>query len=286
MKFLQIICSILSIVLYSCKNNETKINTEKQVIEFKKIWETDSVFKTPESCIYDVKRNKIYVSNVNLNPRKKDNNGFISLLNADGKIEKLKWIEGLSAPKGMGIFQDKLFVTDIDAIVEIDLNTSKIINRFLIESALMLNDISIAKDGTVYVSAMDTDKIYTLKNGKINLFLDNIIKPNGLLLEKGKMKMASLGEGNFYEIDINTKKIKLIAKGIGKGDGVVKTSKNEYIVSDWRGEIFIIENGKPRSLLRTIENNKQTADIGIIQGKDIILIPTFFDNKVVAYQLN
>jgi len=285
MKNYPLVLILISIFIYSCKQENSKITNKETTIAFEKVWETDSVFKTPESCIHDTKRNKIYVSNVNLNPRTKDYNGFISLLNTDGKIEKLKWIEGLSAPKGMGIFKDKLFVTDIDAIIEIDINTSKITNKFQIEGALMLNDISISEDGTIYVSAMDTNRIYTLKNGKINLFLDNIVKPNGLLLEKGKMMMASLGEGKFYEINLDTKKMHLIAEGIGKGDGVVKTSKNEYIVSDWRGEIFKIENGKPISLLRTIESDKQTADIGIITEKNIILIPTFFDNKVVAYQL-
>ncbi|HAH23626.1 MAG TPA: ATP-binding protein, partial [Prolixibacteraceae bacterium] len=65
-----------------------------------KIWSTTAGIKTPESALFDAKSNKIYVSNIDGDPSKKDGNGFISILNADGKMEQLKWATGLNAPKG------------------------------------------------------------------------------------------------------------------------------------------------------------------------------------------
>jgi hypothetical protein len=43
---------------------------------------TSSGLRTPKSALFDVKSNKIYVSNINGNPSEKDGKGFISLLEA------------------------------------------------------------------------------------------------------------------------------------------------------------------------------------------------------------
>ena len=289
-----LIVSIAATALFSCKQKQTKTPpVVEQIIEkvktpsFNLVWETDSIFKTTESCLYDAKRDVIYVSNVNNAPRTKDNNGFISTLSKDGKLIKLDWASGMSAPKGMGLFEDTLYVTDIDAIVEINANTGAIVNRYPLEGALMLNDITVDTQGTVYFSAMDSSKIYTLKDRKIALWKeDGLTNPNGLLIENDRLLVASMGTGTLKAYDLKTKEPIQLADGLGKGDGLVKLTTGNYVVSDWRGEIFLIKKGEQTtSLYNTIEQNLQTADIGIIPNEDIILIPTFFGNGVKAYKV-
>lgn len=281
----------------SCKNKHT---TSKDIaLEYaqetkstktpllKLAWETDTIFKTPESCLYDPKHDLIYVSNINKAPRTKDNNGFISTLNTDGTVLKLDWATGMSAPKGMAYFNEVLYVTDIDAVLEIDPHTGKILKKNILEGALMLNDIAVDKLGIIYVSAMDTGKIYMLEDGDFSLWKDNLNKPNGLLIEGNSLLVASLGDGTFTSFDRTTKKEqKLIATNLGKADGIVKLTSGSHVVSDWRGEIFHIKDGKTTSVYNTVENkNSQTADIGNIPNKNIILIPTFFGNSVKAYTI-
>lgn len=60
---------------------------------FDKIWETDKVLKTPESVYFDAERNQIYVSNINGKPLEKDNNGFVSILETNGTIRSLEWVD-------------------------------------------------------------------------------------------------------------------------------------------------------------------------------------------------
>lgn len=288
-----ILLTIALALFSSCKKKAEKpITIEQQKVvakklepKFEMLWETDSVFKTPESCVFDADRNQIYVSNVNMNPRKKDNNGFISTIGQDSKLN-LKWVTGLSAPKGMGLYKDILYVTDIDALVEIDVNAGKIIKKHTVEGAVMLNDISVdPKDGTVYFSAMDTNKIYMLKDGKVKLWKENLNKPNGLLVDGDLLLVASFGDGTLKAYHKNTNEmVGLYASGLGKADGVVKLNFGNYMVSDWRGEIFLVEQGKTTSLYNSIEDKTQTADIGIIPGQDVVLIPTFFGNRVKAYR--
>ena len=63
-------------------------------------------------------------------------------------------------------------------------------------------------------------------------------------------------------------------------------NSGNYLVSNWAGEVFLVKNGKLTSLLSTKENNIQTADIGIIKDENTLLVPTFFNNKLVAYKVN
>ncbi len=265
------------------------IQKPKAKPELQLVWETDTIFKTPESCFFDEEHKVIYVSNVNNAPRTKDNNGFISKLDLDGKVLEKEWVTELSAPKGMGFYHEILFVTDIDALVEINAHTGFTIKRTPLEGAKMLNDIDVDQEtGIVYVSAMDTGKIYSYEDGKFALWKDNLNKPNGLFVDGNYLLIASAGDGNLKAFDIKTKEEKvLLAKDLGAADGVVKMPSGSYLVSDWRGEIHLLDGkGSATSLLNTITDKKaQTADIGSIPNENIILVPTFFGNSVKAFKL-
>ena len=43
-----------------------------------------------------------------------------------GKMTEAEWITGLNAPKGMAVLNRKLYVTDIDQLIEIDIKEGKI----------------------------------------------------------------------------------------------------------------------------------------------------------------
>src|SRR5690606_17814694 len=112
-----------ALALWGC--NGTQQNQEATETpatpELKLSWKTDTVFTGSESALYDAGTDVIYVSNGNTKSGEKDNDGFISVINPDGTVRDLKWVEGgLDAPKGMALLQGKLYVTDIDAIKIID----------------------------------------------------------------------------------------------------------------------------------------------------------------------
>ena len=85
-------------------------------------WETDAGFKQPESTVYDADRDVLYVSNINGQGTDKDGNGYISKVALDGTVTESEWVTGLDGPKGLAIVGDKLYVSDITALVEIDIN--------------------------------------------------------------------------------------------------------------------------------------------------------------------
>ncbi len=286
-----------AVVLASCgganKENSSSADTTGSEttatpIVIEQFWVSDSTLKTPESVLFDKERKVIYVSNVNGMPTDKDKNGFISKLSPEGKIEILEWVKGLDAPKGMGVYKNKLYVTDITRLVEIDIDKGAIVKIYEVPGAKFLNDVTIDPAGLVYFSDTEANKIHTLSDGKVTTWLEEGLKgPNGLLIENNRLLLASFGGQDFKSIDLATKEATDIATEIGAGDGVVYFGEQgHYVVSDWEGTIFLIEpDGKKNLVLDTKADKINSADIDFVAETNMLLVPTFFNNRVVAYKL-
>ncbi|WP_420580595.1 YncE family protein [Reichenbachiella sp.] len=253
-----------------------------------KTWETVSTLKTPESVIYDEFRDVLYVSNISaVPPTAKDNDGFISILSTEGEIIEREWVSEISAPKGMGILDSSLFVTNIDEIVEIDIPSGVIIARYPIEGGAFLNDISISKGEEVFISDTGTNTIHVLNNDEVKTWLNDttLVGPNGLLHQGSHLMVASYFGDEFSRIDINTKMKEVISDSIPGGDGIV-AYEDHYFVSNWNGEVHFVDNFGNRTLvLDTKAEELNAADICYIPEKRLLLIPTFFGNTVAAYEV-
>jgi outer membrane protein assembly factor BamB len=273
---------IVVLSLNACKDQKKVSNLPKPKLTF--LWETDTLLTTVESVIFDAKSKFIYTSNIQGNPGEKDGQGSISKLNINGHIIKRDWISGLNAPKGMDIFNGKLFVTDIDRLVEIDIEKGIINKEYLVEGAVFLNDITISSDGIVYFSDTDTNKIFILEKNKINLFSE-LDSPNGLLVEKNKLLAVSWSKKTFNQIDIITKKITQISDSIPNPDGIESIENGAFFISSWNGKIYHISRiGTKTLLLDTSKEKVFSADIDYVAPKKILLVPTFFANKIMAYR--
>ncbi|SMD32081.1 hypothetical protein SAMN04488029_0421 [Reichenbachiella faecimaris] len=251
-----------------------------------KAWETDSTMLTCESVIYDTFRDVLYVANINgVPPTAKDNDGFISIISTDGEVIEQEWVTEISAPKGMGIVDSSLFVTNIDEVVEIDIPSGMIVSRYPIEGAAFLNDISVTNDEDVYISDTGTNTIHVLNNGDIRTWLNDstLVGPNGLLHQGSHIMVASYYGDEFSRIDINTKMRETITDSIPGGDGIVSYG-DHYMVSTWNGEVYFVDNtGSSTLILDTKSAGQNAADICYLSEKKLLLIPTFFGNTVVAY---
>ena len=252
--------------------------------QLQKIWETSEGLKTPESVLYNEQLDVIYVANINDNPAEKDGNGFISILNPNGEIINPEWIKKLNAPKGMAIFNGKLYVADIDQLVEIDIEKGKISKRYEAPGAVFLNDVTACLNGMIFVSDTRTAKIHVLHQGEFKIWMEGkpFKSPNGLLAEKGKLYV---GDENIYEVDILTQKVELLIENTGGVDGLIKNNEGEFVFSNWPGRIYIFRNGESIKLLDSTDQSINTADIGFVPKFNLVLVPTFFDNRLVAYKI-
>lgn len=280
--YLPVLALMLWVCVFTSLNAQNKFQHERLIT----VWETKSDLKTPESLVYDRDNDILYVSNVNSKPWEKDNNGFISKMNLKGDIIEANWIKGLSAPKGMGIYKDKLYVTDIDELIEIDTKKGEITQRYPVAGSKKLNDITVDKSGTVYFSDNGDAAIYSFKKGKVELFLKSaeLGNINGLFVQ-GTTLFAGLGN-KVVTIDTETKALKNFVENTSNIDGIVATGKGTYLISDWTGHVYEIKEGqKPVLLLDTTPLQINAADIEFVEKENILLVPTFFKDNVVAYKV-
>lgn len=261
--------------------------TESGEVTLEQAWTTDSVFRTPESVLFDSERNIFYVSNVNGVPSEKDGNGFISKLSIDGNVETLEWVKGLNAPKGMGISDSSLFVADIDELVEINLSTGEIAGRYPVDGAAFLNDVTVDDEGVVYFSGSESGKIFRFSGGQVEVFMDSSVAGiNGLWYESGKLLALVNGDQTIKEIDVTSMGVDSLAQFTGHGDGIVAANDSSYLISNWEGEVYYwTRDSDPILLLDTKEEEINSADIEYVADENLLLVPTFFNDKVVAYRL-
>lgn len=257
-------------------------STQAQQLE--KVWETDKIFASPESVLYDNASGFIYVSSINGNSGDKDSNGFISRLHTDGSVRDLHWVNGLHAPKGMAVYKDRLYVADIDHLVEMDIHTGEVVRRYTSPEAVFLNDVAAADDGTVYVSDSRANRVFRLKDGKLELWLTHpdFSKTNGLLV---RGRYLYIGSMVIHRVSRNNKRMKVIQKDCEGIDGLVENEKGELIFSNWFGRIVLRQRGKLKVLLYTKEQQINTADIFYSSELKLLLVPTFLDNRVLAYRI-
>ncbi len=282
-KSFYILTGLFLLLVHSLNAQNAKVYLSSKI---EALWKTSSEFKTPESVYYCKKQKAIFVSNINGNPIEKDNNGFISKLSPDGNIIKLEWVKGLHAPKGMGVYKERLFVTDIDRIAEIDIQSGKLIRFYNVPNAKFLNDIVIDRTGSIYISDMQTNVIYKLFNGVVKVWIssENLNNPNGLCImneflligTKDKIVKANLINKVQTDYILNT----------GRIDGLICFENSKLIYSDWSGNLYLAGLGEEtEKLLDTTPLKINAADFGFDYEKKIIFVPTFYDNRVMSYRL-
>ncbi|GHA31209.1 ATP-binding protein [Salinimicrobium marinum] len=287
MKYLHLIFTIVIFTGAIAQNEEPLLKVEG--------------FSHPESVVFDEQNNVLYVSNM---ADDKDGDGFISKITPEGEILDLKWITGLNDPKGLLVHEDKLYVTDVTELVEMDLQKGEINRKIPVDGAMSLNDITVDAGGSIFFSDLEQSSIYFIPGemaansmrvdtpkGEIAEFLKSskLNSPNGLLAHKDDLYAASWGEnqdGNLLKIDMDTKEIFMVTEeGIGNLDGIQPSGKDFFYVSDWAtGKIYSIDPNGNKTLVLTAE--KSSGDILFLKEKNQLILPMNFQNSVWWYQLD
>jgi sugar lactone lactonase YvrE len=257
-------------------------------------------FKTPESILLDADRDIYLVSNINGQPTEKDNNGFISRVSPEGRIDTLKWIEGgrgdvtLNAPKGMAIRDGVLYVTDIDTIRMFAADTGDATGQIRIKKATFLNDLALAPDGTLFVSdtgfkptsggsePTGTDAIYTVdrQNNPVEMASGKALnQPNGLLADDQGVFVVTFGGSDLYRISRDGKVGEKVSLPKGSLDGLARDKDGYLLISSW--EASTVYRGKPEGPFSpVVKNVKSPADIVYDSKRHRVVIPLFLEDAI------
>jgi len=198
-----------------------------------------------------------------------------------------------------------LFVSDLTDLVEIDINTGKIIKRFNAPGSAFLNDVVSDKQGNIYVSDTITNTIYKLDGNNITSTLQPWLQsaqlngPNGLHVDESKNKLIVASLGKFTKpgagieiVDLKNKTITPLGKEgttspFGGLDGIESdpTGERYYVTDNPAGKLYLV-NADGTGYGTLIDLHTQgAADIGFIPSQSTVIIPLMKDNKLAAYKL-
>ncbi len=279
-----IFSTILTSTFFDCFAQNPLVFLSEKV---EKKWEAHGNLRTPECVLFDNGSSSFFVSNINGSPRVKDGDGFISKLDKKGTIINLQWIRGLNAPKGMSIYKELLYVTDIDQLIIIDHKKGQILKKIDIPEAKFLNDICIDDNGKLFISDSQQRVIYTYENDLVEKWFEGEILsfPNGLCI---KDKHLYIGNYTYIlKVNIKDKTYSKMVENIGGGvDGMKFINDQELIISDWTGNVHHInKEHKLTKLIGTADVGINAADFEFISKYNLLLIPTFGYNTVAAYKI-
>lgn len=250
----------------------------------KKIWQTDTILPIPESVLIDHQKQQLYVSLIGAgDPAALDGNGCIGILDLNGKIIATNWASGLNSPKGMAVYNNRMYVADLKELAIIDLASGNVVDKIQFPEAGMLNDVTVDKKGQVYVSDSKGGKIYLLIDEKPSIFLDSLVNPNGTLAADEQLYF--LDSGTLFKTD-RDKRITKIATGMKKSTDGLQQYGADFLVSCWAGAIYHVQKNGNVTILMDTENEKiNTADFAFDNDRKVLYLPTFFKNYVAAFKV-
>lgn len=246
-----------------------------------------------ESVAFDAGRNNFYVSVMG---EREGADGKIAIVSPEGKIKDLNFVTGLNNPKGIALKDNKLYVSDVTFLYEIDLENGEILNKFTGENSKSLNDVAIDKEGNVYVSDMGNSAIYKLDtegNFKLWFRSSELQTPNGLLIDEGDLYIAGWAsdatkesdspKGGFMKIVKLGDQVEKVTSELGNLDGIQKFDENSFLVSAWdSGNIYKITKSGNVEIIMQAE--KSVGDILYVPEKNILALPMNIQNKLLIYK--
>jgi len=249
----------------------------------------------PESASYDPASGTLFVSNVNSPDMSANGQGYISQVSLDGELMTEKFAEGLNAPKGTFVADGRLYVAGVEELVEIDLASGEVLNRYAAPGATFLNDVAVADDGTVYVTESLQGAIYTLQDGELTQWLADpaLAGANGIIVDGDNLLVATMGDisGGFENLEPSTVKSVNIstmevtdfgsAEPIGALDGIELVEDGVLVTDNSGGRLVLVADDG--TITEVGQTGAGAADHEYVAEENLVVIPMLQGNEVVAY---
>lgn len=248
-----------------------------------KAWETPPRFQAPESAFYHKEEGVLYITNFG--------GDHISKVALDGSIMEQRWISGLNRPTGISMWRDTLYVVERESLAAIDISARSIIRRFALPEAQFPNDVTVGTDGDIFISDSQRSVIYRVKDGQVSVWMESekIQAPNGLWHDGESLIIGTSADGCFKRVRLSDQKIETLLH-LGNGavmDGIRALGAGAYLMGDWTGRLFRVSaQGEKKELINTQDAKLNLADFEYIPDKKMLVIPTLYGNKLLAYKLD
>jgi sugar lactone lactonase YvrE len=277
-------------------------------VEIKKLFVIEG-FGFPETVKYDPALDCFFVSNMVGNSTNKDNNGFISRIDANNPISAERFVGGghnsvvLHGPKGMAIQENVLWVADIDALRGFDTKTGEPVSTIDLKKygAVSLNDLTTHPDGSLYITdpriifyddgtskRFGEDRIFQVTSDhKVNIAVkgDILTLPNGIEWDMVNKRfiIVPFGGTSIFEWRPGDSVPTVIGQGVGSYDGIEIMSNGALLVSSLKdGTIYKFSKGVAEKLITGLG---LPGNFGMDTKRRRLAIPLLNADKVEIWKL-
>lgn len=264
-----------------------------------------------ESCSYDATRDLIIAPARGADQTQAPNDAFVSLLNHDGSVHTARWIGvnrnglTLNQPFGSVIHDGKLYLADSDgatadgaprvSVVRMfDIKTGAPAGQIVSPGVAWLNDIAVARDGTIYGSQTGTPdgatpwRIYKITPaGQTSVFVEGapLGRPNGVAMDNdGNIVVANMNDDAVLTFSPAGKLVKTEKAAQPGNDGlVIMPDGTKYLSSVLNGGVTRLRPNGQADLIAT--GIPTAASMCYDAGANQLVIPMNANNAFAFVKL-
>ena len=209
--------------------------------------------------------------------------GFLSLLDAQGQVLDWRIVEGLDSPLGMAMHDDKLYIIDNNRLKLFTWPDYELLETIVLDSTVA-NDLAVAADGTVYV----TD---TAKHRVIRVLPD---RSQSIFTGKAQFKGANgaavsgshlyIGGERLWRVDLDSLSVETVGpQWLADIDGIELESDGTLQLTPVGGPLIRYRGDDDIEVITG--PGVSSANHGFAASLGLVLIPTGYDNTVIAIRL-
>jgi sugar lactone lactonase YvrE len=250
-------------------------------------------FVASEAARYDDRGDAYLVTNMGNERGAANADGFVSRVAPDGSVQTLRWIEGLNDPRGIFIHGDRVYVADNDHVRMFDRASGASRGSVAVSGAVTLNDLAVARDGTVYVTDSGSNEqpgaLWRIDpRGRVSAFAARnpaLERPNGI---------AVLADGNIVHggrgvnLVIRTPQGRIVREltlPTPQFDGIVTMPDGRLLVASQLGRNVYRVDIATGATMVVAENIEVPAAIGMDTRRNRLLVPQIRRASLSIYEL-
>lgn len=211
-------------------------------------------------------------------------NGFLSLLDAEGRVLDWRIVAGLDAPLGMAMQGKRLYVVDNNRLKSFSWPGYESLETVELETSVA-NDIAIAPGGVIYVTDTAGHQVIEISPGGEQSVFTGKAQFNGANGAAVHAGFLYIGGERLWRVDLENLSIESIGpEWLADIDGIEFEPDGTLQLTPVAGPLVRYRNSDDIEVLAG--EGVSSANHGFSSSLGLALIPTGFDNTVIAIRVS
>jgi len=211
-------------------------------------------------------------------------NGYLTLLDVNGQVLDWRVVDGLDAPLGMVMHDSLLHVVDNNSLKIFSWPDYRLVQKIVLDT-LVANDIAVAPDGSIFISDTAGHQVMRIgTGGRQSPFPGPGQFPgaNGMAVQDG---FLYVGGERLWRVSLADQTVDILGPDwLVDIDGIEFERDGTLQLTPVGGPLIRYRNGDIIEILGG--EGISSANHGYDAGSGLALIPTGFDNTVVAVRVS